>query len=280
MFAHIDVSIDAYLRELAECLLPESAVAVAKWLLENGEKRNSTHGEQCRCLLRTNVRSMSTAARLCVSSWQRGWQRLVAEGLAKQVDNFPVVGQSLLVLNLARVVTRAEERRGTVGSIDFDASDPLCSTLTHSDPTLPDSLNSNTSKIPVPCNPVPDSLEDARVTKWERPWARDGGVTDADLVRAVTTTDQSALRALWDAAVALGWIEDCEDNRLRFLTICRHVGTTTGLQSRRAVLMDRTKGSRRYTPLDVTRIPHACEEWARNALNRRRRAEFTNEPRG
>lgn len=56
----------------------------------------------------------------------------------------------------------------------------------------------------------------------ERPWARQGGLTNEQLVSAHHRRDQGVLRALYAAGVSAGWWDDCEANRLRYLGCVHH----------------------------------------------------------
>jgi hypothetical protein len=134
---------------------------------------------------------------------------------------------------------------------------------------LRDSVNEKTCKVRVPCT-VNVSRDTQPLTgadrRWSRPWDRQGGCTDEELVRAVVGPELAALRELYDEAVRLGWIEDCEDAKVRFLTITHHSATCSGLHTRMGTLVARVKRG-----LDVGKIRHQSEDWAAAVLRRRHR---------
>jgi hypothetical protein len=108
------------------------------------------------------------------------------------------------------------------------------------------------------------SRDTNRLTELDQPWARDGGFTDAELVHCVTTYQMRPLRRLYDEAVRLGWVRDSEDNRHRFLTICHHAATCSGVGRRMGLLVSRTKRG-----LRVTRIRQQSVDWAARLLGKR-----------
>lgn len=98
------------------------------------------------------------------------------------------------------------------------------------------------------------------------PWK---ALADEHLIAAVVRNEPpKLLRRLYDEAVALGWIDDCEDAKLRFLTICHHCATTAGAHRRVAMLVSRCKRK-----LDVSRIRAVSEDWAARRLKPQRQAE-------
>ncbi len=99
-----------------------------------------------------------------------------------------------------------------------------------------------------------------------RPWDRHGGITDAELVVAVTCRELSILRRLYDEAIALGWIERCEEKMLHFLTICHHAATSAGIHKRMGTLVARMKQKCR-----VDSIPQRSHDWAAAILAARHR---------
>lgn len=95
------------------------------------------------------------------------------------------------------------------------------------------------------------------LTQLDQPWNRDTGFQDRDLVRCVLEQDILPLRFLYDEAVKLGWIKDCDHARHKFLTLCHHCATCNGLHSRMGVLVARVKGN-----LDVQKVRNASGDWA------------------
>lgn len=106
-----------------------------------------------------------------------------------------------------------------------------------------------------------------------RPWAT---LADADLAAAVDGLDGRLLRHLYDELLKLSSLgktdvalRDCEDNRVRFLTLCRQAvrlkrqGT---VQKAMGFLSDKC---RRGLVVDTT--THEDDEWAQNFLRRTRR---------
>jgi len=88
------------------------------------------------------------------------------------------------------------------------------------------------------------------------PWARSGGVTDAELVAAVRGDRVEVLRHLYDHAVSLKWAAASPDAWLRFLTGCHHAATAR-LRTRMGRLVVFVKQG-----CDVTRTTQASEQWA------------------
>lgn len=114
-----------------------------------------------------------------------------------------------------------------------------------------------------------------QLTELDRPWDRTEGVTDAELVACVANGHLKPLRRLYDVACTLGWIADCEDARLRFLTICHHAATCDGVGRRMGLVVSRTRRK-----LDVARIRQQSEDWAAAVLRRRRAAEYSHATEG
>lgn len=108
-----------------------------------------------------------------------------------------------------------------------------------------------------------------RLTSLARPWSRDdgpaGGITDDELVQVVRYQRRDVLRHLYREAVALGWIRDCTDAKLRFLTIAHHAATSSGIGNRMGLLVARCKRG-----LDVDRTRHDSETWATEILKPQR----------
>jgi hypothetical protein len=128
-----------------------------------------------------------------------------------------------------------------------------------------DSVSRDLSKIRVRDSVYRDSMGAPTNVDPSRPWDRERGVTDDQLIAAVTSGDLAPLRRLYDEAVRLGWIGDCEDSRLRFLTIAHHAATSAGLTiSRMGAVVSRVRRK-----LDVVRIRHDSEEWAAGVIRQR-----------
>lgn len=113
-------------------------------------------------------------------------------------------------------------------------------------------------------NTCPDGLTD----RMRRPWDRQCGLRDDDLVWAVTTSSLDPVRRLWREAKVLEWVgvagETSDDELLRFLTIVHHAATSTGInQSRMGVLTNRVKRQ-----LDVSKIAQVSEKWAAGVVAR------------
>ncbi len=88
------------------------------------------------------------------------------------------------------------------------------------------------------------------------PWARDGGVTDRELVDACRGGDVRLLRHLYDHAARLGWLAASDDAWLKFLTGCHHAATAN-LARRMGRLVTFVKSG-----LDVSRMRQRSEQWA------------------
>lgn len=142
-------------------------------------------------------------------------------------------------------------------------------------------VNHGQSRSEVRYSVKEDSLESVTVNRESvsirdsvrgRPWDASSGVQDRELVAAVQTGELEPLRQLYREAVRLGWVEDTEDARLRFLTICHHAATCNGVGKRMGLLVARVKRE-----LNVRRIRQESEEWASRILARaaRPRAETT-----
>lgn len=107
-----------------------------------------------------------------------------------------------------------------------------------------------------------------------RPWARSGGLSSDDLVRAVRECDEAILTGLYWAGVDQSWWEDCESFRVRFLACCYQAASEAkssamGLLTHmvRRNMRDRTDGER------DSWITQEAEDWVcqtRRAWNRRR----------
>jgi hypothetical protein len=82
------------------------------------------------------------------------------------------------------------------------------------------------------------------------------------LRRIVFSRDLEAVKELYREAVALGWIADCEESKVRLLTILHHAATAAGLNRNRVgALVGRVKRS-----LDVTRTRQESDQWAQEFL--------------
>jgi len=93
-------------------------------------------------------------------------------------------------------------------------------------------------------------------------------VTSEDLCHWVRRKDLAQVRRMYEEALLLGWIPcDCEDNRLKFLTIVHHAVFARGVRSPMAILVTRVKAG-----LDVSRIAAKHEQWAAKMLTRSGRA--------
>jgi hypothetical protein len=100
-----------------------------------------------------------------------------------------------------------------------------------------------------------------------RPWDRQCGLVDADLVRAVERGELDPVRRLWREAKMLEWVGGSEDELLRFLTIVHHCATSTGInRSRMGVLVARVRRG-----CDVAKIPHRSEDWAAGVIRQAHR---------
>ena len=97
-----------------------------------------------------------------------------------------------------------------------------------------------------------------------RPWDRQCGLQDADLVQAVVSGELDPIRRLWQEAKVLEWVGDCDDDLCRFLTVVHHVATAVGLHCRMAALVSRVKRG-----IDVSKTRHASEDWAAAVMRRR-----------
>lgn len=107
-----------------------------------------------------------------------------------------------------------------------------------------------------------------------RPWARSGGLSSDDLVRAVRECDEAILTGLYWAGVEQSWWQDCECFRVRFLACCHQAASEAktsamGLLTHmvRRNMRDRTDGER-----DAW-ITQESEDWVcetRRLWNRRR----------
>jgi len=109
-----------------------------------------------------------------------------------------------------------------------------------------------------------------------RPWANEGGVTDAELVDAVKQGRRDLLRHLWREAVAVFGKPDTRDNRLAFLAAAHHCATCRQINSPMAVLKARMKA--RAESIDTRGVRHASDDWAARLLKRpapSERCEFT-----
>lgn len=128
-----------------------------------------------------------------------------------------------------------------------------------------DSVIERSSKIRDTC---PDVNRDTcaaptadRPRRWPKPWDRAAGCQSDDLRAAVVRGDRDTLRELYREAVALGWIEDSTDAKVRFLAICHHAATCANLGSPMGVLVARTKRQ-----LDVTNLRQSSDDWAARML--------------
>jgi hypothetical protein len=98
------------------------------------------------------------------------------------------------------------------------------------------------------------------------PWARKGGVTDAELVAAVRQGNQPILRLLYDHALHLEWINDASERTwFDFLVACHHAATAR-LQRRMGRLVAFVKNG-----LDVSRTTQGSDQWAGEIINQSRR---------
>jgi len=120
----------------------------------------------------------------------------------------------------------------------------------------------------VPASPVGAGSTAATAGGWPRyPWAREGGVSDRQLVEACRRGDVALLRHLYDHAVRLNWIAgDSDDHWLRFLTGCHHCASAS-LARRMGRLVTFVKHDR----LDTSRMRQRSEQWAGELIGRGRR---------
>lgn len=190
-------------------------------------------------------------------------QALAAQGLMAVVQ---ATSPWLYVLNLDRLAKLQPRPAAPL--------DPLAGLLTEWQPRSPpvtpvtpprDSVIERSSKIRDTC---PDVNRDTcaaptadRPRRWPKPWDRAAGCQSADLRAAVVRGDRDTLRELYREAVALGWIEDSTDAKVRFLAICHHAATCANLGSPMGVLVARTKRQ-----LDVTNLRQSSDDWAARML--------------
>lgn len=125
--------------------------------------------------------------------------------------------------------------------------------------SAPDSLNREIINLPVP--------EPCTLTPRGQPWSKARGFTSDELRAAVARRDLAWLKHLFGEAVRLGWATACDDDKLRFLTLCHHVTTSSGIHEPRAALIARMK--RR---LDCDRVRQASDQWAQGILRSARGA--------
>lgn len=175
-------------------------------------------------------------------------------------DNKQISPVYVLHILRARSLEAAQDRLAELTLFDTDWSPVV--TTGH---LARDSVNEKTHRVRVPCsNRDRDSMGPVTTGDQSRPWQ---SMTDVDLVRCVASRDLKPLRRLYDEALKRGWIEDCEDAKLRFLTICHHAATSAGLtKSRMGNVVARTKRQ-----LDVQRVRQESEEWAAAILRARHR---------
>jgi hypothetical protein len=133
-----------------------------------------------------------------------------------------------------------------------------------SGPGARDSVNAMHSKS-VPSVSVFEPVAEGTCAG-NRPWDRNGGVTDAELRGAVASQRLGVLRRLYAEAVNLGWIVPSEESMLRFLTIAHHAATSAGIHRRMAVVVSRVKQKCR-----VDGCRQASEQWAAAILAARHR---------
>lgn len=105
--------------------------------------------------------------------------------------------------------------------------------------------------------------------RMRRPWDREAGLRDEDLVEAVASANLEPIRRLWEEAKVLEWVgcgrATSDDDAIRFLTIAHHCATSTGInQSRMGVLVSRVKRG-----LDVSKTTQASDKWAAAVMARR-----------
>lgn len=105
----------AYRAALEEAGWPASALAVAVWMLENGERCRSTGGDLCRRIPLQTRRIAAGRARMPVASFHRGLERLAASGVLLETATG-------WVLNLTRCVVVAEARSSC--GLDVPEFDP------------------------------------------------------------------------------------------------------------------------------------------------------------
>jgi len=98
---------------------------------------------------------------------------------------------------------------------------------------------------------------DARLV---RPWATRGGLTGDDLRAAVDCRGQRVLSRLYWAAVEACYWEDCEDHRVRFLSLCHHAATVG--RAPMALLNALCRRDAAGTVLRSERVRDESRDWA------------------
>jgi len=107
--------------------------------------------------------------------------------------------------------------------------------------------------------------------RMRRPWDREVGLRDEDLVKAVKVGNIDPIRRLWEEAKVLEWVgcdqQASDDEALRFLTIVHHCATSAGInQSRMGVLVNRVKQG-----LRVDKIRQVSDNWAAAVMAKKHR---------
>lgn len=102
-----------------------------------------------------------------------------------------------------------------------------------------------------------------------RPWARRGGLTGDDLRSAVQDRDRQVLSRLYGAAVEAGYWEDCEDHRVRFLSLCHHAATRA--EEPMALLVALCRRDDNGTVLRSERVRDVSRDWAADTRRHWRR---------
>ena len=215
--------------------------------------------------LSISVENAAHKAGCAKATWLAGVRDLVDRGVLAVVDltrpRTYVANWSRLVILLDRLAPAPTDEAAFAGQIEGLLAENW------SGPVRPgqgarDSVNRlDRVRVGDSVNRGRDSAGGA--DRADRPWQT---TTDEELRRAVIDRELGILRTLYNEALALGWIDDGPDARLRFLTIAHHCATAVGLHRRMGGLVARVKRN-----LDVTRTRHRSEEWARGVLRRRPR---------
>lgn len=278
---------EAARRYLSGLGLPPAEVTVLATLASEGDPERR-QGQELSAWAATKVTAGARAG--CAgNTWLRAARRLEARGLVAIVrvtEPWTYVANWSRVARLAAPPTDPLDDLPLLQPIPPDWKPPPV----HAGPPRSTPVQGPCIREPCiqnPCSVDPcirDSVRTGPVDRsgpgdgdrWRRPWSRQGGISPEDLRGAVARGDWAALRALYLAAVDKGWIRRTEDAGLRFLTACHHAATCRGINSPVGVLIERVKAG-----LDVSRIPHASEQWAQEfmAANRAAPASPIPEPR-
>jgi hypothetical protein len=254
---------------LAPMSFTERETAVLVTIICHGQR--SERAGQKIVTLQAKKASLKPLSGISGTTWLAGARDLCERGIVGIVE---VLTPWVYVLNLDRLAKLEAPPPDPFEGLDVLSNDWQPGQA-RSGPVSPgqplrDSVRVENPKVRVPCTVIRErdtqALTGVDRPHWARPWDREAGCTDEQLVSAVTGGDLAALRELYTAAVRLGWIQDCDDSKLRFLTVAHHAATCAGLHGRMAVLVARTKRA-----LDVDKIRAQSEDWAASMLRRRNR---------